>query len=120
MAKQVEIEQVWHNDGHRIILRINRAELEVLEVICPHETGGGACRNKKDECAIRLFIYRFGMDCNGGVCPAASDIPICWTLVGDIDDQDSSQIWFMPLTDDIFRAWMVSNGMDPEPPALNP
>jgi hypothetical protein len=119
VARTQEIEQVWHNDGHRIILRINRAELEVLEVICPHETGSGPCKDRKNECVVRLFIYRFGMDCNGGVCPPSQELPICWTISGDIDDMDSSQVWFMPLTDEIFTAWMVSNGLDPNPPSLN-
>lgn len=118
MAKIVEVEQVWHNDGHILVLRINRSELEIVQVICPvEENTEAACKNKKDECAVRLFIYRFGMDCNGGVCPPAKEIPICWTLIGDVDDLDSSQVWFMPLTDEIFQAWMVANGLNPDPPA---
>jgi hypothetical protein len=115
MAKNTEIEQLWHNDGHRVILRINRAELEVLEVICPYETEKGPCKTSKNVCAVSSFIYRYGLECNGGVCPAAKEITICWTIIGDIEDIDDSQVWFMPLTDDVFSAWLVSNGIDPKP-----
>lgn len=116
MARINEVEQLWHNDGHRVILRINRAELEVLEVICPHGTESAPCKTSKNVCIVSEFIYTYGMECNGGMCPAAADIPICWTVVGDMEEFDSAQVWFMPLTDEIFSAWLISNGLDPEPP----
>jgi len=111
MAKIQEVEQVWHNDGHSIKLRINRAELEVLEVTCPsREKGSGECLNQNNDCIVTKFILNYGLDCNGGVCPAAEDIEICWTVIGDKNNEDSCQVWFMPMTDEIFNAWLISNG----------
>lgn len=118
MAKVNDVEQVWHNDGHKIVLRINRSELEVLSVACPNIEDGGRCIDRRNNCIVSQFVYRYGMDCNGGVCPPAQEIPICWTLIGDIDDMDSCQVWFMPLTDEIFQAWLISNGIMSEPPIL--
>jgi hypothetical protein len=108
MAKIQEIEQVWNDDNHSIVLRINKSELEVLEVVCPHE-GKAACKNMMDDCVIQWFVNRFGMDCNGGMCPPIENLQICWTIVGDINDFDSCQIWFMPKTDEVFAAWLISN-----------
>ena len=108
MAKQQEADQVWHNDGHALHLRINKAELEVLEVVCPHEENGD-CKNIAGDCAVAWFVSRFGMECNGGICPPSEFLEISWTLVGDINNFDSCQVWFMPLTDEVFSAWVVYN-----------
>jgi hypothetical protein len=108
MAKQQEAEQIWHNDGHTLQLRINKGELEVLEVICPHEENA-ACKNIAGDCAVTWFVNRFGMECNGGICPPSEFLEVSWTLVGDINNFDSCQVWFMPLTDEIFNAWVVAN-----------
>lgn len=108
MTRHVEIQQIWHNDGHKIELRINKAELEVLSTICPHENDA-PCKNMTGDCVVTWFINRFGMECNGGMCPPAEFLEISWTIVGDINNFDSCQVWFMPLTDDIFDAWMISN-----------
>jgi hypothetical protein len=48
------------------------------------------------------------MECNAGVCPAAENIPICWTLLGDHKNLDLAQVWFMPKTDDLFSAWLIA------------
>lgn len=110
MGKSVDVvEQMWHNDGHSIVLRINRADLEILDIICPNQESGGGCMNIHQECAVRWFIGRYGMDCNGGVCPADRQIRICWTLIGDKNDYESAQLWFMPLNDEVFQAWLTSN-----------
>ncbi len=111
MSRHEELQQVWHNDGHKIELRINKAELEVLSTICPHEDDS-PCKNIAGDCVVTWFIDRFGMECNGGICPPAEFIEISWTTVGDINNFDSCQVWFMPLTDDIFSAWMISNSME--------
>jgi hypothetical protein len=99
-------EQVWHNDGHELILRINRADLEVLEVICPHQDGDAICRDKNGECIISAFIMRYGMDCNAGISDAHNPMKICWTLIGDKNSLDECQVWFMPVADQIFSAWL--------------
>jgi hypothetical protein len=40
---------------------------------------------------------------------------ICWTSVGSQTDIDSMQLWFMPVNDDVFGAWL--NTKTPELPA---
>ena len=100
-------EQFWHNDGHKITLRINKSELEVLHVECAAKDDS-ECRMDDGECVVRWFITRFGMECNAGSCPPEEIIEICWTIVGDKRNVDSAQVWFMPMKDDVFAAWMIS------------
>jgi hypothetical protein len=110
MSKQINVvEQMWHNDNHTLILRINRSELEILDVLCPVPETGGECTNASGECVVQWFIERYGMDCNGGVCMAEAEMKICWTLIGDKTDYESSQLWFMPVKDEIFQAWLTAN-----------
>lgn len=100
-------EQIWHNDGHEVHLRINRADMEIVLVSCPHESEG-ECKNKLGECSVSAFIMRYGMDCNAGMCEAHTPMKICWTLIGDKDSLDECQVWFMPTADHVFSAWLDS------------
>lgn len=99
-------EMVWHNDNHAIHLRVNRSEVEIVHVDCPGENNS-ACQ-VDDQCVVQYFIDRFGFDCNAGSCPASETIQICWTLGGNTKDLDSCQLWFMPITDETFQAWIES------------
>lgn len=100
-------EMLWHNDGHKIFLRIIKSELEVYDISCPHiSSANAACYSSRYGCAVKHFIHRFGMDCNVGSCMANEVLDICWSLVGDINDLDESQLWFVPLNDEVFHAWM--------------
>jgi hypothetical protein len=109
MAPKIQdTEQVWHNDKHKLSLRINKSELEIMQIICPEE-GLHACTNRDGVCVVQHFIGLYGLDCNGGVCPAQEHLEICWTLIGDVNDVESSQLWFIPLADEVFQAWIVSN-----------
>jgi hypothetical protein len=107
-------EMVWHNDGHVLHLKIDRAELVVVSIDCPDL---GECSSEEHGCVVRWFIDRFGMECNVGSCPASETLTICWTLSGSIRDMDAAQMWFMPLTDEVFNAWFVSRvkNFDDEP-----
>lgn len=109
MAQKQEIEQIWHNDHHLLILRINKSELEILETRCPATEPNADCINANGECVVEWFIARYGMDCNGGICPAQAELEICWTVVGDKNIPESAQLWFMPIHDEVFQAWLVSN-----------
>jgi antibiotic biosynthesis monooxygenase (ABM) superfamily enzyme len=51
------------------------------------------------------------MECNAGTCPPQEFLEICWTLVGDKKNVDASQVWFMPLADDVFAAWLTSQNL---------
>jgi hypothetical protein len=100
-------EMVWHNDGHVLHVRINKSELEIVSIDCPSPESG-ECRVEHYGCAVQWFLDRYGFECNAGACPASESIPICWTLSGDGRELDSAQLWFMPLTDEIFHAWLTS------------
>lgn len=103
MSKQM----MWHNDGHKIQIRINRSEVDIVEVLCPNGDSG-ACHSAYEGCLVQWFIDRYGLDCNAGSCPASEFIQICWTVSGDQRDLDSCQLWFMPVTDETFQAWLIS------------
>jgi hypothetical protein len=98
-------EMLWHNDGHHISLRLNKSDVEITEIFCP-AGDGGQCRHARVGCVVDYFINRFGLDCNVGVCSMQENIQICWSLVGDTFDIDSAQLWFVPLDDEVFQAWL--------------
>lgn len=97
----------WHDDSHIIKLRINKSELEIVEVICPN-LEIGECIDQTHGCLVKYFIDRFGLECNAGSCEATDSMEICWTLIGDIRVIDECQLWFMPKKDEVFAAWLVS------------
>jgi hypothetical protein len=107
MTKENNPDMVWHDDGHSIELRINKSELEIIAIRCP---GGDdrKCLHEESGCIVDYYLYRYGMECNAGTCPAAKDINICWTFIGDKKNLDMAQVWFMPKTDDLFSAWLIS------------
>lgn len=100
-------EMLWHNDGHHVSLRLNKSDVEITEIYCPSGRVG-ECHHERVGCVVDYFIDRFGLDCNVGVCSMAESIQICWSLVGDPYDIDSCQLWFVPLNDDVFQAWIES------------
>jgi hypothetical protein len=66
MIKVDDGEMLWHNDGHSISLRINKSDVEILEILCP--TGrAGECHHERVGCVVKYFIGRFGLDCNFGL-----------------------------------------------------
>lgn len=97
----------WHDDGHIIKLWINKNELEITEIICPNQDIG-ACVDPVHGCLVQHFVNRFGMECNAGSCSAIDTMDICWTLIGDNRIIEECQLWFMPKTDEVFAAWLVS------------
>ncbi len=103
-AGSSEIE--WHNDGHVLGLRLNKDSLEVSVIKCP----GGDDRKcgQGDFCVVDYFVTRWGLEPNIGVCSPAGELEICWTIMGDVDDPDMAQVWYVPIDDEVFHAWMVS------------
>lgn len=98
-------DMLWHNDDHEISLRINKSELEIVDIRCPHGESG-ACWEDGVGCLVEWYLTRYGMECNAGVCTAAETIKLCWSLVGDRRNLDAAQIWFMPVSDETFAAWL--------------
>lgn len=108
-------EMMWHNDGHKLILKLVKSEIEIESVYCPHGNES-ECFINDYGCAVRWFADRFGMECNVGSCYVDKSLDICWTLVGNTRDMESCQVWFMPLADEVFSAWLVSLGVQASPP----
>ena len=105
-------ELMWHNDGHEITLRIVKSELLILETKCPHnQDAESPCYDPSYGCVVDWFISRYGLECNAGSCAPEEKIKICWTIQGDRRDIEACQVWFMPVTDDVFSAWLVSLGL---------
>ena len=97
----------WHDDGHVIKLRINKSELEVVDIICSNQENA-KCLDPLHGCFVKYFVSRFGLECNAGSCDATDSMEICWTLIGDSRIMDECQLWFMPKQDEIFAAWLVT------------
>lgn len=102
---EYQLGNVWHTDGHILVLRLQGAELQVLETICP-ETD--ECKHRQVPCIVQHFVGRFGMECNVGAGDPTPRLPIAWTLAGDPDDIDQSQVWILPANDEAFAAWVNS------------
>lgn len=101
----VETGITWHNDGHVIVLELNRAEIKVTQVICP---GEGACEHPVHGCVVSWFLTRFGLECNVGVCSPTPEVTVAWSFSGDFNDLDAGQVWVIPTTDQAFAAWLVT------------
>jgi len=96
---------VWHNDGHVMYLELNKAEVVVQAVVCPEST---ECKHERLGCLVQYFLNQFGLDCNVGVCSPSAEMVIAWMLVGDPYDIDACQVWVIPIEDEAFSAWLVT------------
>lgn len=103
-------QMVWHNDNHVINLRINKDVLEVVSVICPHKPSEeNRCFHNDAPCVVRWFLETFGMECNVGVSKPLDALVVAWTFIGDkYKDLGSCQVWIIPVDDEAFSAWMVT------------
>ena len=95
-------EAVWHDDGHMIHVELNKAEARITSVSCPHT---GTCSHPETSCLVEWFCTRYGLETNVGVCDAAPDVPVAWTLVGDRSSLDLCQVWIIPTEDHVFSSW---------------
>jgi hypothetical protein len=100
---------MWHDDGHIIWLELNKSDLVVLGVNCPHKSDPDeACQADGYGCLVEWFIMRYGLECNVGVCEPSSEIAIAWSVVGNTHDLDLCQCWIIPITDDVFSMWATT------------
>ena len=65
---QTDSELTWNDDGHSLGLRIEKTELVITEIFCPNSEDGAKCKLHSEECIVRLFVQRFGLECNVGIC----------------------------------------------------
>ena len=100
-------EMLWHNDGHGIFLRLNKSEVEIYAIECPHGQHG-ECWNERYGCIVKHFVGIYGLECNVGVCPARERLQVCWSFVGDPYDLEAGQLWFVPLEDEAFHSWLAA------------
>lgn len=100
-------EMVWHNDGHIMHLELHQNEVLITHVTCP---GGEAssCQHPQVGCLVDWFLLRFGLECNTGVAPISADMTIAWTVSGDLNLIDECQVWVMPVNDEAFAAWLIT------------
>lgn len=105
----------WHDDGHVLWLELNKSDLVVVGVLCPHrQDGESACRHRTAGCLVEWFVMRYGLECNVGVCAPAGELPVAWSLAGDPYDLDACQCWIIPISDDVFSAWAAGQRGGPE------
>ena len=105
MVEQEEHTSVWHSDHHVVHLLLNRSQLVISEVLCP---GTDECNNTLVGCVVKHFLKVYGLECNVGVIEPTPQIEIAWTLQGNPMDIDSCQVWVIPVEDDAFAAWAIT------------
>lgn len=100
----------WHDDGHRLVLQLNRSELKILSTVCPNrDNESAACRHPDSQCVVDWFISRYGLDCNVGVCQPTPELNIAWAFIGDTHREiEAGQVWIIPKNDEAFAAWLIS------------
>ena len=103
-------EFVWHDDGHRLWLELNRDSITVLSTFCPGEEA--RCRDRRGNCVVQQFVDRYGLECHVGQCPPDEQLVIAWTLQGELDDLDESQVWVISTTDSLWASWRSSQSVD--------
>lgn len=107
MSSQRELE--WHNDGHRVIVLIDRSNVVVNLEYCPN--GGKpntACWHKEvDGCLVKYFVQMYGLEINEGMAPASLFRDISWTFIEGYDLY-TSQAFIIPNEDELFSEWVES------------
>lgn len=106
----MELEMVWHKDGHSLNLRLEKSILVVDKVNCPHESAEDKpCHLTKEGCAVAWFISLYGLECNVGVAEPQPVLNVAWTYVGDPEDGiNTGQVWIIPEDDEFFKAWSAT------------
>lgn len=103
----MELEMLWHKDGHSLNLRLEKSLLVVDRVNCPHaEAEDKPCHLTKEGCAVEWFISLYGLECNVGVAEPTPTLSVAWTYIGDPSDGiGAGQVWIIPENDEFFKAW---------------
>jgi hypothetical protein len=103
-------EMVWHGDGHIVFCQLNKSELQVVDITCPHENKDESpCRHDDTSCVVKWFMQTYGFECNVGVADPSPRMEIAWHFIGDRHkDLGSCQVWVIPVHDEAFSAWVVT------------
>jgi hypothetical protein len=102
----------WHNDGHVVFLQLNKSNLEITAVVCPHiGKEDSPCIHNDVPCVVEYFLQIYGLECNVGVVEPSAIIPVAWAFIGDQHkDLGSCQVWVIPTEDEAFSAWLATQG----------
>jgi hypothetical protein len=106
----MEQEITWNRDGHSFSLRIEKSNLVISGVQCPHlESESKPCHVTEDGCAVKWFLLVYGLECNVGIVDPAPELEIAWSLVGNPNEGlNACQVWVIPVEDEFFSAWAVT------------
>ena len=106
----MELDMIWHKDGHSINLKLEKSLLVIDAINCPHEgLEDQPCHLTKDGCAVSWFVSMYGLECNVGVAQPKPELEVAWTYVGDpTDGIASGQVWIIPVEDEFFHAWSAT------------
>jgi hypothetical protein len=109
MAAQTD-ELIWHKDGHKIELLIQKSTLLIVNVHCPFQgTEDAPCSHWETSCVVKWFIDIYAFECNVGVCVPQKELEIAWSFAGSKEkDIAQCQVWFIPTEDEAFAAWLVT------------
>ena len=104
---------IWHNDGHKISILLDKQNVSISGIHCPFETNPDADCQNDGLCSVKWFLERYGFDCNVGVVSMQPELEIAWAIVGNINlGLDSCQVWTIPVNDEFFSAWLLSQNGD--------
>ena len=105
-----DYEASWYSDGHIVGLYLNKNEVEVRLIKCPHDKRDGPCAVREVPCVVEYFVDTFGLEGNVGTAEARPEMEIAWTLLGDSYDLNACQMWWIPAEDTAFASWLSSRG----------
>lgn len=107
-------ELIWHKDGHFLTLRINKAEVEVNILACPHgESKDAECYHAAiDGCIVKHFVKVYGLEVNLGQIDASSQLEVAWSCEGSDWDIDLVHFYMIPAEDPQFKDWYDSKTGD--------
>ena len=98
----------FHNDGHRISLRVEQGRVIVRPEPCPHKGDReAACYSSEiPGCAVNHMISAYGLELNLGACPAESTLEIAWYCrEWKPWSMLDSEFRYMPIADTDFHDW---------------
>jgi hypothetical protein len=100
----------WHNDGHTVMMLLNKDRLEIVGVQCPNKgKDGSSCEHDDAPCVVEYFLNIYGLECNVGVVDPSAEMTVAWAFIGDRHkDLGACQVWVIPTNDEAFSAWIAT------------
>lgn len=100
----------WHNDGHAVMMLLNKDKIEIIGVQCPNKgKEDSPCEHDDSPCVVEYFLNLYGLECNVGVVDPSAEMKIAWAFIGDRHkDLGACQVWVIPTDDEAFSAWIAT------------